>query len=34
MFTEGKYFQYIPDVEELESLKEVVIKIKGLLKKG
>jgi flavorubredoxin len=32
-FTEGKYFQYVPDKEELEGLKEIVIKIKNLLKK-
>jgi flavorubredoxin len=32
LISEGKYFQYIPDSEELESLKDIVAKIKELLK--
>ena len=31
---EGKYFQYIPDKEELDNLQDIVLKIKDILNKG
>jgi flavorubredoxin len=31
---EGRYFQYVPDESELEGLRDVVLKIKDVLKQG
>ena len=33
LIDEGKYFQYIPDENELASLKDTVVKIKEALNK-
>jgi flavorubredoxin len=33
LISEGKYFQYIPDEEELKSLQDVAAKVSGALKK-
>jgi len=32
LISEGRYFQYIPSSQELESLKEIVVRIKEILK--
>jgi len=32
LLSEGKYFQYRPDIQELETLKDLVVKVKGIFK--